>query len=108
MKLSAKVFLSATLIGAFGTVGPLAAAPAAAQAIVASERIVVFVVENMTCELCPITVRTSMERVPGVASVTIDFAAKTATVVYDPSVATDDSIAAASNNVGYPAHIQGS
>ncbi|MFZ5617876.1 MAG: heavy-metal-associated domain-containing protein, partial [Pseudomonadota bacterium] len=33
----------------------------------------------------------------------VDFDAKTATVVYDPSVATADEIAAASTNAGYPA-----
>lgn len=64
----------------------------------------VFTVENMTCPLCPVTVRTAMERVSGVKSVTVDFDAKTATVVFDPAQATPDAIAKASADAGYPAH----
>jgi mercuric ion binding protein len=75
-------------------------APASASQVVASAQIVV---ENMTCALCPVTVRTAMERVPGVKSVAVDFKAKTATVVFDPSVTTVEAIAAASTNAGYPA-----
>ena len=48
-----------------------------------------------------------MERVPGVTSVMIDFEAKTATVVFDPATATIEAIAAASADVGYPAHTSG-
>jgi periplasmic mercuric ion binding protein len=78
------------------------AAPAQAQA---TAQTTVFAVENMTCELCPITVRTAMERVPGVTFVTVDFEAKTATVTYDPTIVTIEAIAATSTNVGYPAHV---
>lgn len=103
MNRSLRAFLAATVIS---TLGPTAAlAPVSAQATVATERTVVFAVENMTCALCPITVKTAMERVPGVRSVVINFDAKTATVVFDPASATEDAIAAASANVGYPAHL---
>jgi len=61
----------------------------------------------MYCELCPLTVKTAMERVPGVTSVVVDFDAKTATVTFDPAAVTIDAIAAASANVGYPAHVAG-
>lgn len=64
----------------------------------------VFAVENMTCALCPVTVRKAMEQVDGVKSVTVDFDAKTATVVFDPGTATPDEIAKASADAGYPAH----
>lgn len=64
-------------------------------------------VDNMTCALCPLTVKTAMERVEGVRSVTVDFGAKTATVTFDPAVATVDAIAAASANAGYPARPAG-
>ena len=63
----------------------------------------VFTVENMTCAACPITVRKAMARVKGVKSVTVDFTAKTATAIFDPSVATVEDIAEASADVGYPA-----
>ncbi len=62
-----------------------------------------FTVENMTCPACPFTVKKAMARVEGVRSVTVDFDAKTATAVFDPTVTTAQEIAAASTNVGYPA-----
>lgn len=64
----------------------------------------VFAVDNMTCALCPVTVRKAMEQVDGVKSVTVDFDGKTATVVFDPNMATPDEIAKASADAGYPAH----
>ncbi len=84
---------------------PLAARSASAQ--VAATQTTTFTVENMTCALCPVTVRTAMERVEGVQSVEVDFDAKTATVVFDPSVTTAEAISAASTNAGYPAHPAG-
>lgn len=63
----------------------------------------VFAVENMTCATCPVTVRIAMEKVDGVKSVTVDFDAKTATVVFDPAQATPNQIAKASADAGYPA-----
>ncbi len=42
-----------------------------------------FAVENMTCPACPFTVKKAMARVEGVSSVTVDFAAKTATAVFE-------------------------
>lgn len=64
-------------------------------------------IENMTCALCPVTVKKAMEGVEGVKSVAIDFDAKTATVIFDPSVTAADTIAAASTDIGYPASVQG-
>lgn len=40
-------------------------------------------VRNMTCELCSVTVKKSLEKVPGVSRARIDFAAKTAIVTFD-------------------------
>lgn len=105
MNRSLRALLAATVISAiFPTVAP---SQVFAQAAVATERTVVLAVENMTCALCPITVRTAMERVPGVRSVVIDFDAKTATVVFDPAATTEAAIAAAAANVGYPARLLG-
>jgi len=64
-----------------------------------------FAIENMTCAMCPITVRKAMEQVSGVTEVKVDLKAKTATVIFDPARATSEAIAAASTNAGYPAHI---
>lgn len=83
---------------------PLAASVAQPfSSTTAASRTATFAVENMTCALCPVTVKKAMEGVKGVKSVRIDFDAKTATVVFDPSKATIAAIAAASTNAGYPA-----
>jgi mercuric ion binding protein len=96
-------------IAALGTGGfavvmatPAAAGSDAFQAA-ASERTETFAIANMTCALCPITVKSAMKRVAGVKSVQVDFNAMTATVVYDTSLATAEAIAEASKNAGYPA-----
>lgn len=66
-----------------------------------------FYVENMTCATCPITVKTAMSGVAGVQSVEVDFPARTARVVFDPSVTDAAAIARASEQAGYPAAVQG-
>lgn len=106
-------FLFAALaLGVSGVAMLPLAVPAFAQSattqVAVNEQTRTFAIENMYCAACPITVRTAMEKVAGVKSVTVDFTAKTASVVYDPSIATVEAIAAASTNVGYPAKAIGS
>jgi mercuric ion binding protein len=62
-----------------------------------------FTVDNMTCATCPITIRKAMQRVDGVKEVTVDFDAKTATVLYDSNLTDAKQIRDASTNVGFPA-----
>lgn len=81
---------------------PMATIPAAAQPV-AAEQTVTFTIENMTCALCPITVRRAMEGVEGVTAVEIDIEARTATVLFDTSATSADAIAKASAKAGYPA-----
>ena len=59
-------------------------------------------VQNMTCELCPITVKKSLERVLGVSQVRIDFAKKTATVTFDAEQAQVSTLVKATTDAGYP------
>ena len=87
-------------------VAPITAIPAVAQTVTA-EQTVTFAVDNMTCALCPITVKRAMEGVEGVRAVEIDFEAHTATVVFDNSATSADAIATASANAGYPARVAG-
>ena len=63
-------------------------------------------VENMTCATCPIAVRKALESVAGVQSAQVDFDAKTATVVYDPDVASVSDLTEATTNAGYPSQRQ--
>ncbi len=84
-----------------GPVGMARADSPAAQGT-ANEQTQLFRVEKMTCAACPITVKKAINRVAGVKSVSVDFDAKTAVVVFDPSITNVDEIAAAPTGVGYP------
>ena len=63
-------------------------------------------VQNMTCDVCPITVKKSLQSVSGVSDASIDFAKKTARVTYDPDKAKSDDLTAATTNAGYPSTVQ--
>ena len=82
----------------------LAALPLVAQA--AAPKTVTLDVKNMTCELCPITVRKSLEKVPGVSAVNVNFDRKTATVSFDPDKARPKALTRATTNAGYPSTVQ--
>ncbi len=97
----------AAMIAMGGSFTALTTVPAALAQSEAATQTTVFAVENMYCELCPLAVKTAMERVPGVTLVVVDFDDKTATVTFDPAIATMEAIAAASTNLGYPAHVSG-
>jgi mercuric ion binding protein len=100
-----KKFLALALFG-LTAVAPMTATSAVAQSV-AAEQTITFAVDNMTCALCPITVKRAMEGVAGVRTVEIDFEARTATVIYDSGATSADAIAAASANAGYPARVAG-
>ena len=78
----------------------LLAAPLGAFA--ASPQTVVLDVKNMTCALCPITVKSALSKVPGVADARIDLATKTATVKFDPDKANIPALVEATTNAGFP------
>jgi mercuric ion binding protein len=54
----------------------------------------------MTCELCPITVKAALGKVPGVADARIDMAAKTATVKFDTDKANVATLVRATTDAG--------
>ncbi len=82
----------------------LAAMPLAVLA--ATPKTVTLAVQNMTCELCPITVKKSLEKVPGVNTVKVDFDKKTATVSYDADKTQPEALTRATTNAGYPSAVQ--
>lgn len=76
------------------------------MALAAPPKTLTLAVQNMTCELCPITVKKSLEKVPGVSTVQVDFGKKTATVTYDPDKAQPEALTKATTNAGYPSTVQ--
>jgi len=71
-------------------------------ALAAATKTVILDVGNMTCPLCRVTVRKALENVPGVAHVDVDYAAKTATVTFDPEKADADAFERAAMEAGFP------
>ena len=82
----------------------LAAMPLGALA--AAPKTVTLDVKNMTCGLCPVTIKKSLEKVSGVSAVMIDFSKKTATVTYDPDKAQPEALTRATTNAGFPSSVQ--
>jgi mercuric ion binding protein len=87
-------FLAAALVALM----PLAALAATPQTAVLD-------VQNMTCELCPVTVKKSLEKVPGVSQARIDFAKKTATVMFDADKTNATALVKATTDAGYPSTV---
>jgi periplasmic mercuric ion binding protein len=73
--------------------------------LAATPKTVTLDVQNMTCELCPITVKKALEKVPGVSAVKVDFDKKTATVTYDADQSQPEALIGATTNAGYPSTI---
>lgn len=106
LMISAAVFgLGVAGLASAGLLLPSPAPAATSQSAAVAQRQATFAIQNMTCALCPVTVRRAMEGVDGVKSVSVDFDAKTAAVVFDPSKTSVTAIAAASTNAGYPARV---
>jgi len=68
----------------------------------AATQSVVLDVQNMTCPLCPVTVRKALQKVPGVEDSKVDFDHKTATVRFDPAKVDIATLVKATTNAGYP------
>ncbi len=78
---------------------------AAAPAFAATPQIVTLDVQNMTCSLCPITVKKALTQVPGVSTAKVDLDTKTATVRFDPDKASPAALVKATTNAGFPATV---
>jgi mercuric ion binding protein len=63
-------------------------------------------VQNMTCGLCPVTVKKALEKVPGVSQAQIDFQKKTATVTFDADKATAVGLVKATTEAGFPSTVR--
>jgi mercuric ion binding protein len=87
------------LLTAALALSPLAALAGAPQTVTLD-------VKNMTCSVCPITVRKALEKVRGVASVKVDPDTKTATVTFDPDKANAAALMKATAEAGYPASVK--
>ena len=72
----------------------------------AGEKTVTLAVQNMYCSACPITVKSSLEAVPGVANVVVSYEEKTAVVTFDDAKTAVSALISATTNAGYPSALK--
>jgi mercuric ion binding protein len=66
---------------------------------------VVLDVKNMTCAVCPITVKKALQRVPGVTTAEVDLDKKTARVTFDSEKTSPAALTNATSDAGYPSAV---
>lgn len=81
----------------------------AAAAEQAQTKSVTLDVENMTCNMCPITVRQALEKVPGVVKAEAKYEGNGvgwAKVTFDPAKTDIDTLTNATFEAGYPSSLK--
>lgn len=91
---SLSLFVSA--LATMSLVDPLAAAP----------QTVTLDVSNMTCSVCPITVKKALLKVPGVSKVDVSYQRQEARVSFDDAEASIAELENATFEAGYPAKLK--
>ena len=74
----------------------------------AAVKTVTLSVPGMYCEVCPITVKKALQKVPGVTKVDVSYEKKEAVVRFDDAKATIDKLKDATFEAGYPSEVKGS
>ena len=74
--------------------------------LAATPQTAVLDVQNMTCGLCPVTVKKSLEKAAGVSQAQIDFAKKTATVAFDADRIGAAALVKATTDAGFPSTVR--
>ena len=103
-----RTLILTSLLGVAGLTQALPGATALA-AEQAQARTVTLDVENMTCDMCPITVRKALEQVPGVTKAEAKYKGDGvgwSTVTFDPAKTSVEALIRATTNAGYPSHIR--
>ena len=90
-------FLQAVIITALASVSSLA---------FAEMKTVTLSVPGMNCDLCPLTIKKAVSRVPGVSHVDASFQKKEAIVTFDDAKTTVDALTKATANAGYPSFLK--
>jgi mercuric ion binding protein len=72
----------------------------------AETRQVTLAVSNLTCAACPITVKKSLTKVPGIREARVDFETKEAVVTFDDAKTTAAALVKATTDAGYPSTVK--
>jgi mercuric ion binding protein len=63
-------------------------------------------VPTMDCATCPITIKASLAKVPGVSKVQVSYEKREAVIVYDDAQASVADLKKATEDVGYPSMLK--
>ena len=74
--------------------------------VLAATQTVTLAVKNMTCPVCPITVKKALNRVAGVSNTEVSYERKDATVTFDDAKANVDALIKATTDAGYPSTVK--
>ena len=78
-----------------------------ASSVRAANRSVMLEIQNMTCSVCPLTVKKALSHMLMVCNrVEIDYESKIATVTFDDAVTTTAKLTEATTNAGYPSTVK--
>ena len=72
----------------------------------ADTKTVTLSVPGMNCDLCPLTIKKAISRVPGVSSVEASYEKKQAVVTFDDSKTSVEALMKATANAGYPSTVK--
>ena len=75
------------------------------SAFAAKPETAVLDVQNMTCSMCTVTIRKSLEKTPGVIEAKVDYDRKTATAKYDADEANPSALVKATTDAGFPSKL---
>lgn len=98
--------LLALLLGAALTICCYTVSTTAAERTTAPQQVVTLNVQNMSCAMCPITVRKSLTHLDGVSKAEVSYENKIATVMYNSQEITVDQLTRATTNAGYPSTVK--
>ena len=76
-----------------------------AASAVAEHKTITIPVDGMTCAACQANVQRALGRAPGVERAAVNLMTHDATVVYDPALASPQSLVDAVNETGYQSHL---
>ncbi|MHB1142332.1 MAG: mercury resistance system periplasmic binding protein MerP [Sulfuricaulis sp.] len=72
----------------------------------AATQTVTLAVKNMTCAVCPITVKKALNGVAGVSKTEVSYERKEAIVTFDDAKTNVEALIKATTNAGYPASVK--
>ena len=84
----------------------LVALAAVAAPVWAATRTVTLSIPTMHCALCPVTVKESLAKIPGVSKIAVSLAKKDAIVTFNDRKTTVAALTKATRDAGYPSTVE--